>query len=67
LPVALYGCETWYPILREEHRLKVYKNMVLRRLSGPKRVDKRLEKNEERHNLYSSPNIVIKIKSRMIR
>jgi hypothetical protein len=36
LPVVLYGCETWYLTLREEHRLRVFENMVLRRIFGPK-------------------------------
>jgi hypothetical protein len=35
-PVVLYGCETWFLILREEHRLRVFENMVLR-IYGPKR------------------------------
>jgi len=37
LPVVLYGCETWSLTLREECRLRVYENRVLRRLFGPKR------------------------------
>jgi hypothetical protein len=37
LPVVLYGCETWSLTLREEHRLRVFQNMVLRRIFGPKR------------------------------
>jgi hypothetical protein len=32
-----YGCETWSLILREEHKLKVFENIVLRRIFGPKR------------------------------
>jgi len=35
LPVAVYGCDTWSLTLREEHRLRVYENRVLRRKSGP--------------------------------
>jgi hypothetical protein len=35
--VILYGCETWYLTLREEHRLRVFENKVLRRIFGPKR------------------------------
>jgi hypothetical protein len=35
--VVLYGCETYSLILREEHRLRVFENRVLRRISGPKR------------------------------
>jgi hypothetical protein len=37
LPVVLYGCETWSLILKEECRLRVFENMVLRRIFGPKR------------------------------
>jgi hypothetical protein len=43
LPVALYGYGTWSLTLREKHRLRVFENMVLRRIFGPKR-DRRLEK-----------------------
>jgi hypothetical protein len=35
LPVVLYGCEIWSPTLREEHRLRVLENRVLRRIFGP--------------------------------
>ena len=46
LPVVLYGCETWSLILREEHRLRVFENRVLRRIFGPKmgRDNRRVEK-----------------------
>jgi len=37
LPVVLYGCETWLLTLREKYRLRVFENMVLRRIFGPKR------------------------------
>ena len=37
LPVVLYGCETWSLALREERRLRVFENRVLRRVFGPKR------------------------------
>jgi hypothetical protein len=37
LPVVLYGCEAWFLTLREEHRLRVFDNRVLRRIFGPKR------------------------------
>jgi hypothetical protein len=71
LPVVLYGCETWSLTLREEHRLKVFENRVLRRIFGPKRDEvtggwSELH-NEELHNLYSSPSIIRMIKSRSIR
>ena len=39
LPVVLYGCETWSLTLREECRLRVFENRVLRRIFGPKRVE----------------------------
>jgi hypothetical protein len=39
LPVVLYGCETWSLTLREEHRLRVFENRVLRRIFGPKREE----------------------------
>jgi hypothetical protein len=62
VPVVLYGCETWSLTLREEHRLRVFKNRVLRRIFGPKRDGvtgkwRRLH-NEELNDLYSSPNII---------
>jgi hypothetical protein len=37
LPVVLSGCKTWSLILREEHRLRVFGNRLLRRICGPKR------------------------------
>jgi hypothetical protein len=37
LPLVLYGCETWSVTLREEYRLRVFQNRVLRRIFGPKR------------------------------
>ena len=36
-PVVLYGCETWPLILRKERKLRVFENMVLRRIFGPRR------------------------------
>ena len=39
LHVVLYGCETWSFTVREEHRLRVFENMVLRRILGPKRIE----------------------------
>jgi hypothetical protein len=68
LPVILYGCETWSLTLREEHRLRVFENRVLRRIFRPKGDEVtggwRKLHNEELHNLYSSPSIIIMIKSR---
>jgi len=71
LPVVLYECETWSLTLREEGELRVFENMVLRRIFGPRRGEvmgewRRLY-NEELNNLYSSPNIVRVIKWRRIR
>jgi len=68
LPVVLYGCETCSLTLREEHRLRVFENRVLRRVFGPKRdevtgVWRKLH-NEELNDLYCSLNIVRVIKSR---
>jgi hypothetical protein len=64
--VVLYGCGTWSLILREEHGLKVFENEVLRRIFGPKgdemTGDWRKRYNEELHNLYTSPKIIIIIK-----
>jgi hypothetical protein len=55
--------------LREEHRLRVFENRVLRRIFGPKRDEVTGEwrklYNGELHNLYSSPDIIKQIKSRM--
>jgi hypothetical protein len=69
LPVVLYGCETWSLTLREEYRLRVFENRMLRRIFGPKRVevtgDWRKLHNEVFHNLYSSPRRIMK--SRRIR
>jgi hypothetical protein len=69
LPVVLYGCETLSLTLREKHRLRVFKNRVLRRIFGPKRDEVTREwrklHSEEPHKLYSSPNIIRQIKSRM--
>ena len=70
LPVALYGCETWSLTLREEPRMRVFENRVLRRVYGPKRDEVTGEwrtYNEELTVLYSSPNIVRVIKSRRMR
>jgi hypothetical protein len=70
--VVLYGCETWSLTLREEHRLRVFENRVLRRgIFGPKRDEvtgewRKLHK-KELHDLYSSPSIIRIIKSKRIR
>jgi hypothetical protein len=69
LSVVLHGCETWSLTLKEEHRLEVFENRVLRRIFGPRRDEVTGEwrklRNEELHDLYSSPSIIIIIKSKM--
>ena len=68
LPVFLYGCEAWSLTAREERKLRVFENMLLRRIFGPRRDEvtgewRRLH-NEDLNGLYSSPNILRVIKSR---
>ncbi|KAJ4431136.1 hypothetical protein ANN_19731 [Periplaneta americana] len=71
LPVLLYGCETWTLTLREEHRLRVFENKVLRKIFGAKRDEVTGEwrklHNTELHVLYSSPDIIRNLKSRRLR
>jgi hypothetical protein len=68
---GLYGCETLSLTLREEHRLRVFENGVLRRIFEWKRdeVVGSLRKlhNKELHNLYSSPSIIRMMKSRRMK
>ena len=70
-PVVFYGCETWSLTLREERRLRVFQNRVLRRIFGPRRDEVTGEwrklHNEELNDVYSSPKIVRVIKSRRMR
>jgi hypothetical protein len=70
-PVVLFGCETWSLTLREERRLRVFENRVLRRVFGPKRDEVTGEwrklHNEELNDLYSLANIVRVVKSRIMR
>ncbi|KAJ4431719.1 hypothetical protein ANN_20321 [Periplaneta americana] len=71
LPVVLYGCETWTLTFREEQRLRVFENKVLRKIFGAKRDEVTEEwrklHNTELHALYSSPHIIRNIKSRRLR
>ena len=71
LSVVLYGCETWSLTLREERRLRVFENRVLRGIFGVKRDEVTGEwrkiYNEELNDLYCSPNIVQVINSRKMR
>jgi hypothetical protein len=66
--MLIVGCETWSLTLREEHRLRVFENRVLRRIFGPTRDEVtggwRKLRNEELRDLYSSPSIIRIIKSR---
>jgi hypothetical protein len=68
--VVLYGCEAWSLTLREERRLRVFENGIIRRIFEPKWDEngewRRLH-NEKLHNMYCSPNIVRMIKSRRLR
>jgi hypothetical protein len=71
LPVVLYWCQTSPLTIREEHWLRVFENLVLRRIYGLKRDEvtggwRRLH-NEELQHLYSLPSIIRIIKSRMMR
>jgi hypothetical protein len=71
MPVVIYGCEIRPLTLREEHRLSVFENRVLRRIFGPKRDevagDWRKLHNEELNDHYSSLNIIQMIKVRRMR
>jgi hypothetical protein len=71
LSVVLHGCETWSLTLREEHRLRVFENRVLRGIFGPKTDEVTGEWRKlhcgEIDNLCSSPDIIRQIKSRRMR
>ena len=71
LPIVLYGCETWSLTQREERRLRVFENMVLRVIFRPKRDEVTGEwrklHNEELNDLYCSPSIFLVIESRIMR
>jgi hypothetical protein len=73
LPVVLYECEIWSLTLRKEHRLRVFENRVPRKILvfGPRKDEATGEcikfRDEKRHILFSSPNIIRQIKSRRMR
>jgi hypothetical protein len=69
--VVLYGCETWFLTLREEHRLRVFENEIFTKILGPKRAEVigglRRMNNQELHNSYFSASLIRVIKSRLMR
>jgi hypothetical protein len=69
--VVVYGCETWSLTVKEEHKLRVFENRVLRRIFGPKRDvvtgGWRKLHNKELRELYSSPSILRIVESRRMR
>jgi len=67
LPVVLYGRETWLLTMREERRLRVFENRVLRRISEVTGKWRSYIYNEELLDLFSPPNIIQVIKSRRMR
>jgi hypothetical protein len=71
LPVVFYGCEIWSLTLREELRLRVFENRVLRRIFGLKRDEViggwRKLYNEDLHSLYSLSSIIRTMKSMRVR
>ena len=71
VPLVLYGCETWSLMVREERRLRVFENRVLRRIFGSKRDEVTGEWGKlhygELNDLCSSLSIVRVIKSRIMR
>ena len=70
-PLVLQGYETWSVTLREEHRLRVFENRVLREILGPKRDEttweRRILHNKKPYDLYCSPNSFQVIKGRRMR
>jgi hypothetical protein len=72
LPVIMYGCGAWSLTLREEHRLSMFENRVLKRIFGTKKEEVlgggggRRMHIEELLNLYTSPNIIQVIKLRRV-
>ena len=69
--VVLHGCETWSLTLREQRRLRIFQNRVLKRILGPERDEetwewRRLHK-KELYSLCSSPNIIRLMKSKRLR
>ena len=71
LPIALYGCETWSVILREECRLRIFESRTMRGIFGPERNEMigewRKLHTQELNDLYSSPNIIRLVESRKMR
>jgi len=70
LLVVVYGCETWYVTSKEERRLSVFRNMVLREVFGSKEKEEivglRKLHSEQLHNVHCAPNRIRVIQSRMM-
>ena len=71
LLVVFYGCKTWSFTLREERRLRIFENRVLRKTVGSEKDEvtgkwRRIH-NEKLHDLYCSPHTILVIKSRRMR
>jgi hypothetical protein len=67
---VLYGCETWSYVFKEEYRLRVFENSILKRILEPKMDENREWKrlhSEKLHNFYHSPHIIRVIKSRRLK
>ena len=59
LPVVLYGCETWSLTLKEEHRLRVFENKVLRKISGTKKDE--IQANGESYTMLSYMHCILRL------
>jgi hypothetical protein len=71
MPLVLYGWETWFRTLKEEHRLRIFEDKELRRLFAPRRNEvtggwKKLH-NEEHRDMYSAPSLIRIIKTRRMK
>ena len=60
LPVVLYGCETWSLALRDKHRLRMFENKVLRKISVAKR-ELNLQENGESYIVLSYMHCILRL------